>query len=187
MEKPGITNESKRRVENALTRLRDEYGEFDVVEDAWQFSQDEYEWLIERFEAGTVGGAGAWVCNDEGEVLLVRHQDEETWSDPGGKHEPGETLAETARREVAEETGVECRITGIEFAEVVTIQTDDRPPLFRLIVVFSADHIAGTPEAADGEIGEVGWWARHPSRLRYDALERLDIPADDRAESDLFE
>ena len=32
------------------------------------------------------------------------------WEFPGGKQEPGETLAETARREIEEETGLHIRV-----------------------------------------------------------------------------
>jgi ADP-ribose pyrophosphatase YjhB (NUDIX family) len=51
---------------------------------------------------------GAFVF-DGGRVLLVRRGrplDEGLWSVPGGKLEPGETLAQAVAREVREETGL---------------------------------------------------------------------------------
>ena len=44
----------------------------------------------------------------DGRILLLKYQqdDETAYLFPGGGHEPGETLAETAHREVLEETGL---------------------------------------------------------------------------------
>jgi 8-oxo-dGTP pyrophosphatase MutT (NUDIX family) len=48
--------------------------------------------------------AGGLVCNSDDEYLLIfRH---EHWDLPKGKQEPGETLPETALREVSEECGI---------------------------------------------------------------------------------
>ena len=41
-----------------------------------------------------------------GAILLQRREDNGTWGLPGGALEPGETLEQTARRELLEETGL---------------------------------------------------------------------------------
>lgn len=46
-------------------------------------------------------------------ILLIRRTDNKYWSIPGGGMEPGESIREAARREVKEETGIDCEITGL--------------------------------------------------------------------------
>lgn len=49
---------------------------------------------------------GAIVLDANGRVLLQRRSDDGTWSIPGGFMDLGESLEETARREIFEETGL---------------------------------------------------------------------------------
>ena len=56
------------------------------------------------------------VAIDDGNLLLVRRGNEPglgTWSVPGGRMEPGETIQEAVVRELREETGVEGGCTGL--------------------------------------------------------------------------
>lgn len=53
-------------------------------------------------------GAAAVIWDDQGRVLLVKHSyGRYNWELPGGGAEEGESIAETATREVREETGLE--------------------------------------------------------------------------------
>jgi ADP-ribose pyrophosphatase YjhB (NUDIX family) len=51
-------------------------------------------------------GAHCAVIDDDGAILLSRRDDLNIWNLPGGRVDAGETLAETAVREVQEETGI---------------------------------------------------------------------------------
>ncbi len=96
-----------------------------------------------------------------GRVLLIRRGKSPMrgrWSLPGGRQELGETVRETAMREVREETGVEIRL-GALLDVVDTIRRDESGAvtLQYTLVDFDADWIAGEPAAAsDAEHAE---WA----------------------------
>lgn len=56
-----------------------------------------------------VVGVGAIIFDDAGRVLLIQRgkpPSEGLWSVPGGRLEPGETLAQAVARETREETGL---------------------------------------------------------------------------------
>ena len=49
----------------------------------------------------------------QGRVLVVRKRGTSMWMNPGGKPEPGESAAECAAREVAEELGLSLDVEGL--------------------------------------------------------------------------
>ena len=54
-----------------------------------------------------IPAASAIVTDDEERILLIRRSDNDLWSIPGGAMEIGESISQTAVREVEEETGLE--------------------------------------------------------------------------------
>ena len=60
-----------------------------------------------------VVGSSAIVADDQGRILLQRRTDTGNWALPGGVMDIGETLAQSAVREVREETGFDVRIDRI--------------------------------------------------------------------------
>jgi len=98
------------------------------------------------------------------------------WQTPGGKPDPGETLAETARRETFEETGL--RITA---PREIARQWDDFPEIgFRYETVFFLAEATGEPVNAEPDKC-IGWeWlplgALPPPALRF-AIDDATIEA----------
>jgi 8-oxo-dGTP diphosphatase len=174
-----LTERSERRFEELRDRLRSAFGEFEVVEKTWRHPPHFYDTLVERFEGGHHGGAGAWVYDEDGRVLLVRNEGAPGWSDPGGKREPEEGFQEAARREVREETGVEVSITGLlelHRIEVYDGTDPDRPSLVEPIVIFQARYEGGDLDAPVDEIADVGWFTEHPPTTVYEEVETRSIP-----------
>ena len=60
-----------------------------------------------------VPAASAIVVDQDGRILLHRRDDNALWSIPGGAMELGESIAQTAVREVKEETGLDVEVEAL--------------------------------------------------------------------------
>jgi len=58
-----------------------------------------------------VPSASAIVTDEHGRILLVKRRDNTLWALPGGGHDIGESIEQTAVREVKEETGLDVEVT----------------------------------------------------------------------------
>jgi 8-oxo-dGTP pyrophosphatase MutT (NUDIX family) len=103
------------------------------------------------------------VVNDAGDVLMIRRTDNDNWAVPGGAIDLGESLNQAAVRETLEETGVECRVTGL-----VGIYTDPRHVLLytsngevrqEFSILLTAVPVSGQPTPSD-ESSDVRWVPR---------------------------
>lgn len=100
-------------------------------------------------------GASAVIVDARGHVLLVRHTyGRLNWDLPGGHTEPGETAAQTAQREVREETGLRVRVerlAGIYYEPEVDMHH----------FVFACQRLddSETPRPDAQEISACGYWA----------------------------
>lgn len=172
---PATTPAAKRRVRIVPTR------EKAVTDDPAVFESG-----ARLAENGWIGDAGAFVTDDTDRALLIRHEDSpDTWGVPGGGHEPGETMEETARREVQEETSIHVRIDDVAYARRKTIvhEADSERRLFMLTVVFDASPIrAGVPDIGDDEVLDARWFEEPPDNVYRFHEERIERWASSRGE-----
>jgi ADP-ribose pyrophosphatase YjhB (NUDIX family) len=101
---------------------------------------------------------GAVVGNDQGEILLVQRSDSGIWLYPTGWADIGYSPAEVAVKEVAEETGIQCRVDGLLAVLDGMRLGFTRIPLYSL--VFHCTATGGELAAHPLETNDVGWFAR---------------------------
>jgi 8-oxo-dGTP diphosphatase len=94
-------------------------------------------------------GAAAVVLDSRGRVLLVRHTyGRLNWELPGGASENGESVVDTALRELREETGLRAsadRLTGVYYE----LETDAHHFVFVCTVESAPDPAPASPEISD--------------------------------------
>jgi 8-oxo-dGTP pyrophosphatase MutT (NUDIX family) len=104
-------------------------------------------------------GVSAVVLDDEGRVLLGRRADDGGWAIIGGIPEPGEQPAETAVREVYEETAVRCvpdRVLLVQTLDPVRYPNGDRCQY--LDICLRCHAVGGEARVNDDESLDVGWF-----------------------------
>jgi 8-oxo-dGTP pyrophosphatase MutT (NUDIX family) len=119
-----------------------------------------------------VAGATVVVMNEEGEILFQRRSDSFDWGLPGGAMEPGETLEETARRELKEETGLDAaalQLLGVFSGPRYYYRYPNGDEVYNVIALYRARQVSGTLQISDNEAST--------SDFSKDRLPRLDKQA----------
>lgn len=124
--------------------------------------------------------ANVVVLNDAGQFLLIKRTDNSNWSLPGGAMDLGESIGQAAVREVREETGIDCELTGLVGIYTnpnhVLEYTSDGEVRQEFSIVFTARALGGEPTPSS-ESSQVVWvepvdmdrYEMHPSmRQRVD-------------------
>ncbi len=104
-------------------------------------------------------GVGVVAVKDS-RVLLIRRAKpprEGGWSLPGGRQRLGETVRETARRELREETGIEATVTPLlDVVDSITRDDDGAIAYHYTLIDFLAEWRAGEVRAG-GDAAEAVW------------------------------
>ena len=100
---------------------------------------------------------GAVVCQEADglpRVLVIRHKNGGHWAFPKGHVEAGEDEAETARREIREETGLKVKLDQ-GFRRVVTFSP--KPRVMKDVVYFAARPTVGDLNRMEAEVEDMAW------------------------------
>jgi len=106
-------------------------------------------------------GATILVFNEDKELLLNLRSDTNTWGIPGGSMELGETIEETAARELFEETGLKAK-----YYELLTVLSGkdfyfkypNGDELYSVIPLFLAKDVTGDLHINDDESNELKYF-----------------------------
>ena len=104
-------------------------------------------------------GVGVIVFRDQ-EVLLVKRNNEPNkgqWSIPGGKQIIGETVADAAKRELLEETGVKVdQLLLVDVVDSIIPGVDGKTKYHYTLVDYMGQWLSGEPRPGD-DAREVRW------------------------------
>lgn len=112
--------------------------------------------------------------NERAEILFQHRSDTKEWGLPGGAMEIGESLEQTAKRELYEETGLKAEV--LKFVDILSgkdfyFKYPNGDEVYNVIAVYFAEGISGELQMNDGESIE----------LRYFALPDIPSNLDERA------
>jgi 8-oxo-dGTP diphosphatase len=164
-----LADEADQRAEQAYYRLRERHESFLERTREKHVSRRRFRTLAGRIrETGTPYGAHTIVYRPSGELLLVRHDAVDMWVLPGGEVDPGETLRETARRELAEEAGVEADYEGLGVLGRVEVSAGSYDTWGVLPVFAARAPDDATPRVSDpdDEISDARWFDDLPADTR---------------------
>ncbi|ELZ91327.1 Mut/nudix family protein / 7,8-dihydro-8-oxoguanine triphosphatase [Haloferax mucosum ATCC BAA-1512] len=172
-----LADEARQRAEQAYHRLRRDHTDFIEPVHSRRVSRPRFRTLATRVKAtGTPYGVHTVVRRRDDEILLVRHEGVDMWVLPGGEVDDDERFTEAARRELAEEAGIDADYGGLAMATRVDIRCDGHQlwgvmPVYRARADFDVELSVNDP---DDEISTARWF------------DVGDLPADTRDRDDLL-
>jgi ADP-ribose pyrophosphatase YjhB (NUDIX family) len=133
-------------------------------------------------------GATVLCLNKQNELLMIRRAESGNWGVPGGAMELGETIEETGRRELLEETNLEAggmELFGVFSGPELYYRYANGDEVYNVSVVYLTKATHGEVELRDGEHIGFGYFPLHnlPERLSppirpilKELVERFSVP-----------
>jgi 8-oxo-dGTP diphosphatase len=101
------------------------------------------------------------IVRKDDRILLIQRGGEPfkgTWAPPGGGIELGETVYDAGKREVFEETGIECEIEGVqEIDDQIYLDSEGKVEVHTVIIRLLARYVGGEAKASS-DAADAGWF-----------------------------
>ncbi|KRF10181.1 hypothetical protein ASG89_01180 [Paenibacillus sp. Soil766] len=111
------------------------------------------------------------LTNNEGEILLVRHNDD-SWGLPGGLLEPGESVEDALRREMVEELNI--IIKDMDFFHIFSdARFYIKSRTHYVAITYTTNKYEGTIQPDRNEVIEYGYFK--PNKLPEKTMEMIKI------------
>jgi len=110
----------------------------------------------------SAGGVAFQIVSGKVLIVLISVGNPARWQLPKGRVDEGETIEQTAIREVREEAGIETEL--IELIEKIdywfyATQRSQRARIHKFVYFFLLRFLSGDPEDHDQEVNEARWFA----------------------------
>ncbi|MBX0321790.1 NUDIX domain-containing protein [Halomicroarcula sp. F13] len=155
-----VSDRSRARVEERLTRLDEEFGSPSVTQTTFEVGEESYQRAVEQSRDGQLDVHA--IVRDEDGAVMLREGDGE-WMLPRGQTRPGENVETAAKRIVRDAAGVDCTVTDAVRANISGVRNaddEDDETVYRLSVVFTAELVED-----DESAGEAVRWDSDPDAV----------------------
>jgi len=171
-----LTEETRRAVNERVSRLREEYQGFSLSGDTVELPREEYELARERARANRIGSASACVLDGDRLLLVRTRETGDLWGVPGTTTDDDETLETAAVRAVGETVDVRCSVCDLRRVrrrQIVPADGEDRG-LHTIWTLFDAYHESGQPRADGDAVTDVRWWSAPPDAVHPSVQSRVE-------------
>ncbi len=126
---------------------------------------DNYIKKVRKFigHAPMLSAGATIVILKDNKILLNLRSDTNTWGIPGGAIELGETLEETAARELKEETNLEAEsftLLNVFSGKDFYFEYPNGDKLYSVVALYLADGVKGETKITDGESFELKYFGK---------------------------
>jgi mutator protein MutT len=124
-------------------------------------------------------GVGVLIYKN-GQVLLQKRRDNGLWADHGGSVEIGETVEETAKRELFEETGLTANkldLFNIYSGKDMLYTYPNGDKAYLIVPFYICEDFSGDIKIDTGEVAELRWF--HVNEMPDETMPTLKRPFDD--------
>lgn len=109
-----------------------------------------------------VPSASVFIRDTEGRILFQQRADNLKWGLPGGAMDPGESITQTAIREVYEETGLDIEVTRLigvysDTTNIYVCSSGDK--VHALVLLFEGKVISGMLKSDDDETLQLAYFS----------------------------